>query len=128
VGPPGDPYGWGNGPVPASVLEKIPCVLPSARHGMRTLIDSTLKEAGLQANVVYEIDALNPVLSLIEQGAGFTILPYASVHRSWPAGQLASLGHRRTATDPPDGACHVQSSADHDHHPDPRQGSAQARE
>lgn len=56
---------------------------------MRTLIDSTLKEAGLRANVGYEIDALNPVLSLIEQGAGFTILPYASVHRLVEAGQLA---------------------------------------
>jgi LysR family transcriptional regulator, nitrogen assimilation regulatory protein len=90
VGPPGDPYGWGNDTVPASVLEKIPCILPSPRHGMRTLIDSTLKEAGLQANIDYEIDALSPVLSLIEQGAGFTILPYASVHRLAKAGQLAT--------------------------------------
>jgi LysR family transcriptional regulator, nitrogen assimilation regulatory protein len=89
VGPPSDPLGFGDGPVAAEALGRIPCILPSPRHGMRALVDSTLKLASLHANVVYEIDALNPVLSLIEQGAGFTILPLASVHRQVQAGQLA---------------------------------------
>lgn len=90
IGPPEDPRGFGDAPVLARTLGEVPCILPSPRHGMRTLVDSSLERVGLRANVVYEIDSLHPVLSLIKQGAGFTILPHASAQRLAEAGTIAS--------------------------------------
>lgn len=87
IGPPGEEADL-VAPVDGRTLETLPLILPSPRHGLRALVDSLLKEAGCKPNVVFEIDALTPELSLVEEGVGYAILPYASVHRQVRAGWL----------------------------------------
>ena len=92
LGPIGDPAGAGAGSVAAAQLARIPLILPSRPHGLRLLVDDFLSTIGVVPNVQVEIDAMPSTLSLVEDGIGYTILSYSSVHhlladrriRSWP--------------------------------------------
>lgn len=78
--------------VELSALSRLPMILPSLPHGLRRLIDSVSAEHGVLPRVEMELEAMPSTLLLVEEGAGFTVLPYASVHglvkskrvRIWP--------------------------------------------
>lgn len=74
--------------VDLEVLGRLPMILPSRPHGLRRLIDSTLSKAGVIANVEMELEAMPSTLLLVEEGSGYTVLPYASVHTLVKAGRL----------------------------------------
>jgi LysR family nitrogen assimilation transcriptional regulator len=90
LGPPQDPANLGTGPVQAARLAEIPLILPSHPHGLRLLVDRSLREIGISANIQYEINAMMSTLSLVESGAGYTILPLACVDHLLSAGRLKS--------------------------------------
>lgn len=88
LGPAHDPAGLGDGPVSAARLADLPLILPSRPHGLRMLVDDALAALGKTANVRVEIDAMSSNLSLVEGGAGYTVLSYSSVEPLIRAGRL----------------------------------------
>jgi LysR family nitrogen assimilation transcriptional regulator len=63
-------------------------ILPSRPHGLRRLIDNILTERGIYPRVEMELEAMPSTLLLVEEGAGYTVLPYASVHLLVEAGRI----------------------------------------
>ena len=57
---------------------------------MRLLIDRSLEKLGIDANVQLELDAMASTLSLVEAGAGYTILCDAAVRHLVEAGRIRS--------------------------------------
>jgi len=69
-------------------IARIPLVLPSHMHGLRTLIDASLSRVSCRPQVLLEIDGLAAILRQIENGSGCTILPLVAVHRELRDGRL----------------------------------------
>lgn len=67
------------GAVPVTQLGEIPLILPSHPHGIRVLVETLLNTVDIVPNIECEIDSVSTTLQLVEQGIGYTILPYASV-------------------------------------------------
>lgn len=68
-------------------------IVPSLPHGLRRLLDGVAAERGVVPRIEFELEAMPSTLLLVEEGAGYTVLPYASVHllvkqervRIWPS-------------------------------------------
>jgi LysR family nitrogen assimilation transcriptional regulator len=60
--------------IQAQHVSRLPLILPSANHGLRMLLDGIAK-SGWKWSVNLEIDALPVILTLVEEGVGYTILP-----------------------------------------------------
>jgi LysR family transcriptional regulator, nitrogen assimilation regulatory protein len=58
----------------------LPLILPSPPHGLRILIESIAAQNNLTLRVDLELDALQPIKTLVEKGMGWTILPLPTVH------------------------------------------------
>lgn len=69
-----------SGSVDLGIFGRVPMILPSRPHGLRRLIDNILGEHGIYPNIEMELEAMPSTLLLVEEGTGFTVLPYASVH------------------------------------------------
>ncbi len=70
------------GPVSLEQLVQLPLVLPSIRHGLRTLMAQTLREHGLPLQPRLEVDSMAGCLSLVKIARYATILPMGSVYKS----------------------------------------------
>jgi len=66
--------------VKLDILQRLPMILPSRPHGLRRLIDSAIAKEGIVAQIELELEAMPSTLLLVEEGEGYTILPYATVH------------------------------------------------
>lgn len=64
--------------VPAT-LTKLPLILPSPAHGLRTLLDEWAWQYGITLNAEVELDSYSNIKSLVEQGVGCSILPLHAV-------------------------------------------------
>jgi LysR family nitrogen assimilation transcriptional regulator len=76
------------GPLELEWFAKLPMILPSRSHGLRRLIDGVLARVGVFPRIEMELEAMPSTLLLVEEGEGYTILPYASVHRLVEAGRV----------------------------------------
>jgi DNA-binding transcriptional LysR family regulator len=70
------------GPVTVEQLAQLPLVLPSARHGLRTLLAQTLRQRGLTLQPRIEVDSMAGCLSFVKIARYATILPMGSVYKS----------------------------------------------
>jgi LysR family nitrogen assimilation transcriptional regulator len=70
---------------PMQDLDGTPMVLNSAPQGLRLLIDRSFARAGLELNVVAEIDSLSTIMSIVQEGSACTILPTSVVAHKEPA-------------------------------------------
>lgn len=70
------------GPVTLEQLGRLPLVLPSSRHGLRTLLAQTLRQRGLSLQPRIEVDSMAGCLSLVKIARYATILPMGSVYKS----------------------------------------------
>lgn len=77
--------------ISAKMLGILPMILPAHPHGMRILVESHLSSIKVVPNVVLEIDNLVACLELVEQGVGYTILPYAAVSGKVMAGEVMAM-------------------------------------
>ena len=66
-------------PVALSALAGMPLVLPSAPHGLRSLVEHAATRKGVQLTVVAETNAMSIQKSLVIAGHGLTILPTIAV-------------------------------------------------
>lgn len=66
-------------PVPLADFDGEPLILPSAPHGLRSLVEHACSIAGIKLLIAVETNSMNVQRSLVLGGHGFTILPSISV-------------------------------------------------
>ncbi len=76
--------------VPFRDLEGKPLLLPSARHGLRGIVERCAAESGIALNVVAEADAFGTLKDLVRHGYGWTILPTAPIYCDIAVGSLTA--------------------------------------
>lgn len=77
-----------NRPVPLAKLAGKPMVLPSAPHGIRTLVDHACAVSNVKLELSAETNALSVQRSLVLGGHGWTVLPPIAVAEELRLGQL----------------------------------------
>ena len=70
------------GPVSLKQVAGLPLVLPSSRHGLRTLLVQSLHRAGLALQPRIEVDSMAGCLNMVKIARYATILPQGSVGQS----------------------------------------------
>ena len=78
-----------NRPMPLARLAGRPIVLPSAPHGIRTLVDHACAVANLELTISAETNALSVQRRLVLGGHGLTILPPIAVAEDLRSKQLS---------------------------------------
>ncbi|PHQ71642.1 MAG: LysR family transcriptional regulator [Sneathiella sp.] len=69
-------------------IAKLPLVLPSESHGLRTLMEKEANRLKLKLGTVLEIDSYSNIKGLVEAGVGYSILPFNAIAREVSAGRL----------------------------------------
>ncbi|MBY4677124.1 LysR family transcriptional regulator [Marinobacterium arenosum] len=69
-------------------LADLPLILPSARHGLRVLVERVAMSVDTKLDIQFEVDSFLAIKDLVEASIGFTILPYMSVKKEVERGQL----------------------------------------
>jgi DNA-binding transcriptional LysR family regulator len=77
------------GPVTLKDAARLPLVLPSSRHGLRSLLLSQLREQGLDLQPRVEVDSMSTALSLVKIAPYATILPVGAIYKSFDRRRLA---------------------------------------
>ena len=67
------------GEVTMAKLAGVPLILPTERHGLRSLIDHHLRRHGVASRVTIETDAFLQIQRLVQRGHGMTILSLAAL-------------------------------------------------
>ena len=78
IGPAGSPH-LEEREIRLSAIEGLPLILNAMPGGFRSLIDAAFSSIQAEPDVRVEIDANAPLLELIRDGAGFSILPYSII-------------------------------------------------
>lgn len=76
--------------VPFRTLAGKRILLPSTRHGLRTIVEQCATEAGIALDVAVEADSYATLKDLVRHGHGWTILPLPPIHDDIAAGRLAA--------------------------------------
>jgi LysR family transcriptional regulator, nitrogen assimilation regulatory protein len=58
-------------------------LLPSPRHGLRTIVERCASDAQITLDVAVEADSYATLKDLVRNGHGWTILPLAPIHEAW---------------------------------------------
>jgi LysR family nitrogen assimilation transcriptional regulator len=69
-------------PILFTHLKQLPLVLPSRRHGIRSIVDDAAEEIGIQITPQIEVDALAPTLKLVSESELTTVLPAIVARKS----------------------------------------------
>lgn len=65
-------------------------VLPSARHGLRVILDRCAREVGIALRTSVEADSFGAMIDLVRNGFGLTVLPLASIYAQLESGSLCA--------------------------------------
>ncbi|HEY0234869.1 MAG TPA: LysR substrate-binding domain-containing protein [Afipia sp.] len=88
VGPKGMTFAL---PVHIEQLAELPMVIPGKTHAARMILEMVLGRAGLTPNVITEVDSIPTMKAAIEDGMGFTLLPWHSVRQEIAQGRIAAM-------------------------------------
>lgn len=80
----------GEGVLNLKQIAQLPLILPSLTHGLRELLEREAIAAGLSLNTVIDVDSYGNIKELVEQGMGYSILPFNSIAREVKDGRLRS--------------------------------------
>jgi LysR family nitrogen assimilation transcriptional regulator len=69
-------------------LEGKRLLLPSLKHGLRTIVERCAAQAGIALDVAVEADSFGTLKDLVRHGHGWTILPLAPIHEDITARRL----------------------------------------
>ncbi|RZF27912.1 LysR family transcriptional regulator [Paraburkholderia sp. UYCP14C] len=69
-------------------LAQWPMILPSAPHGIRSLLDQACLDSGVELDLVTETNSMDVQKALVMTGHGFTILPAIAVRDELTRGEL----------------------------------------
>ena len=70
------------GPIPLADIGTLPLVLPSGRHGLRSILARHLRKLGLDLQPRIEVDSMGAAISLVKRGRYATILPVGAIYKS----------------------------------------------
>lgn len=76
--------------VPFAELAGKRLLLPSIRHGLRSIVERCGAEAGVALDVAVEADSYATLKDLVRHGHGWTILPLAAIHDDIAARRLTA--------------------------------------
>lgn len=62
-------------------LGELPLILPTRKHGLRSLLDAAFHHAGYSPRIVMEVDGLPMLMDAVRAGIGATIQPGAALAR-----------------------------------------------
>lgn len=62
-------------------VARLPMIVTSRPNALRVIVDRGLREAGLRTNIRLETDSTRMMLDLVQQGLGYTVIPYCAVAR-----------------------------------------------
>lgn len=68
-------------------LAGYPLIIPGRQHAIRTLVEMHALEHGVTLDIAFEIDAVPPMLDLVDEGYGHSVLPVNAI--------LADPQHRK---------------------------------
>ncbi|HTU52777.1 MAG TPA: LysR family transcriptional regulator [Acetobacteraceae bacterium] len=77
----------GGGPMGFAEAARLPLILESQRHGLRTVLEEAARAEGIALAPAFEVDSDAATMALIEAGQGYAILPYAGIE-----GRIAAVG------------------------------------
>ena len=63
--------------------------MPSPRHGLRRILETCAKRAGVELNAQLEADSFRAMVDLVRDGHGMTVLPLAPIFSMVEAGSLS---------------------------------------
>jgi LysR family transcriptional regulator, nitrogen assimilation regulatory protein len=69
-------------PIAFKRIKDLPLVLPSRRHGIRSIVDDAAEKVGIQIVPQIEVDALAPTLKLVAETELTTVLPTVVAQKS----------------------------------------------
>lgn len=70
---------------PLRMLSNVPVVTPSARNGLRLIIERTFQREDVELNLIADIDSLPTLVAIASTGSACTILPASALARTAPA-------------------------------------------
>jgi LysR family transcriptional regulator, nitrogen assimilation regulatory protein len=70
-------------------IARHPLLMPCRPHATRMLLESMMTQAGIQYNVVAEIDSVPSMLEAVEAGLAATVLPWSAVYRQALQGRIS---------------------------------------
>lgn len=70
-------------------VARYPLLMPCRPHATRLQLESMMMQAGIQFNVVAEIDSVPSMLEAVEAGIGATVLPWSAVYRQALQGHIS---------------------------------------
>jgi DNA-binding transcriptional LysR family regulator len=70
-------------------LADLDLILPSPRHGLRTIVEACARRAGIEIRAVVEADSFRALVDLVAAGFGATVLPLAPIYAAVEAGRLS---------------------------------------
>lgn len=71
-------------------LGKLPLILPSAPNQLRLLADGIARANKLTLNIVAEVDSIPIMKRLVEEGYGYSLLSFGSIHEELARGSLCA--------------------------------------
>lgn len=77
-------------PVRFASLAEHELVVPSARHGLRVILDNCAREVGVKLTSSVEADSFGAMIDLVRNGFGLTALPLASIWNQVENGSLCA--------------------------------------
>jgi len=72
-----------------SRLAALPWIVTSSPNAIRDLLNAVFTQAGLEPNIVAEINSLPMVIRAVQQNLGVTLLPQAAIGEALAAGTVA---------------------------------------
>jgi DNA-binding transcriptional LysR family regulator len=76
-------------PHPFACLADFDMILPSPRHGLRTIVEACARRAGIEIRTAVEADSFRALVDLVAAGFGATVLPLAPIYAAVQAGTLS---------------------------------------
>lgn len=76
--------------LPFTQLQGKRLLMPSVKHGLRTIIERLAAEMGIGLDVAVEADSYATLKDLVRHGHGWTILPLAPIHDDIEARRLSA--------------------------------------
>lgn len=77
--------------MPFAQLGKEELILPSPRHGLRTIVEDCAHRAGIALQAQVEADSFGAMIDLVRNGFGSTVLPLAPIYSLVQAGVLHAV-------------------------------------
>lgn len=77
-----------DGPIAYRQVAELPLILPSVTHGLRELLEGVARASGFPLNTTIDVDSYGNIKELVEEGMGYSVLPFNAIAREVQEGRL----------------------------------------